>query len=123
MKYEINENLGCIDIEINSIVYRIKSCNSVDLINDNALAECDFFDKEIRISPTNDAGYKLGDQKIQETVYHEMAHAWLEETGQHDINDERTVEVMSRFAMQLLVMYDNDFIDYVYKMHTKTLNK
>lgn len=122
MKYVIIEHLNCIDITICGVEYRIKSVKPEKLYSNKenvntTIGECDFFEKEIRICPENGEGYKLGDQKIQETLYHEIAHAWLEESGQEDINDERTVEVMSKFAKQLLVMYDNDFIDYIYRMH------
>lgn len=35
---------------------------------------------------------------IDETLLHELAHVFLNESGQDDINNERTVEVMSKFC-------------------------
>ena len=37
-------------------------------------------------------------QFIEDTLTHELAHAFLNESGQEDINNERTVEVMSKFV-------------------------
>lgn len=123
MKYEIKEHLNCIDIDICGVKYRIKSMKQSELINTDAIAETDFFEKEIRICPINYGGYKLGSEKIQETLFHELAHAFLDQTGQIDINDERTAEVMAMFARQILITIDNDFLDMIYRMNDKVINE
>ena len=41
---------------------------------------------------------KKSEQYVEDTIIHELAHVFLNESGQDDINNERTVEVMSKFV-------------------------
>lgn len=59
--------------------------------------ECDYSDKLIRVAESCD-GEKYSNEWKQETLYHELAHAFLYETGQSDLNDERHAELLGKFA-------------------------
>lgn len=67
---------------------------------------CDYSSKTIQVVKKfygelekYEGEFMKSDSFIKETILHELAHAFLHESGQDDINTERTVEVMSKFCM------------------------
>ena len=86
-------------VNLLGIEYVIKSVDSHrDMFDNNNVAECDYSDKSIKICENDYNGDKYSDTFLQESLYHELAHVFMYETGQADINDERHAELLAHFA-------------------------
>lgn len=113
MKYEILEHLNCIDIEIAGVKYRTKMVSKIE--NDN-VGETNYSKKEIMLVNKTVDGELCGCEFLQENLLHEIAHAWLCQTGNQDLNDERHAELLSMFANRISKLIDNDLLNYLYRL-------
>ncbi len=77
----------------------------------------------LKIAAANQDGYKLGDVKLQETLLHELAHAWLLQTGNDEMNDEKHAELLSHFARQMILLHDNDLVHHLYEQQEEVIKK
>ena len=85
-------------INILGSIYNIKYVkDQTFMYNEDHTGECDYMNKEILISKSND-GEENNEVWQKETLLHELAHAFMHESGQADINDERHAELLGKFA-------------------------
>jgi len=87
-------------INILGVTYTCEIVDNKDgFYSEENLAECDYDLKTIKVLKIDvKTKEEYSKEWLEETFVHELAHAFLYETGQSDINNERTVEVMSKFA-------------------------
>lgn len=79
--------------------YKIKYVKDTSMLYDNTkCATCDYSEKEINIAKSS-GGITYSDKWLEETLTHELAHAFMYETGNDDLNDERHAELLTHFAM------------------------
>ncbi len=62
------------------------------------VAEVDYSDRTIMVL-TKIGGEELSKEYVRDGLIHEVAHAFLYETGQSDLNDERHAEMLAKFAV------------------------
>jgi len=60
-------------------------------------AQVDYSKRLITVLTKND-GEQYSQEWIKDSLLHEVAHAFMVETGQDDLNDERHAELLSKFA-------------------------
>jgi len=72
----------------------VKDHTSMSCIENSG--ECDFSSKIIKIAKGNE-GEIYSDKWQEETLHHELAHAFIYETGNSDLNDERHAELLGKF--------------------------
>lgn len=69
------------------------------------LGFCDKMDKEIWLNGAEHAKYKTGEQRLMETLWHEIGHAIMEETGISygiaDVLEEVIVDTFSKEIVRL----------------------
>lgn len=91
-------NINKIKLKVVGTTYKLKFVeNSSWLSNPNRCAECDYINKVILVA-LGDGDGEYPDEWLEETVTHELAHAFLYESGQEDINDERHAELLSKYV-------------------------
>lgn len=79
--------------------YTIKYVDSSkDLENISNTAQCDYSEKQIRVALHDEKMNKNSEEWVEESLMHEIAHAFLYETGNADVNDERSAELLSKFV-------------------------
>ena len=79
--------------------YKIKYIKShKEMCNIENSAECDYSEKLIRVANSEDGIDMYSDKWKEESLLHEIAHAFMYETGQSDLNDERHAELLCKFA-------------------------
>ena len=87
------------EYEVMGIKYTLVKVISQDsMFNDENVAECDYSERVIRLCLNDKRGVPHSKGWLQDSSLHELAHIFLYETGQSDINDERSAEVLSKFA-------------------------
>ena len=59
-------------------------------------AECNYDSKMIRVAKS-DGGELYSDKWLEESLHHELAHAFMYETGNSDLDDERHAELLGKF--------------------------
>lgn len=67
------------------------------MYNEENYGEVNYSDKTIKVAKGDD-GEVFTDKWIYETLTHELAHAFMYETGNSDLNNERHAELLSKFA-------------------------
>lgn len=93
-------NINKKKVKVASTTYKIKYVKDIsDIPRQDSLvcALCDFNDKIIYVALNND-DVKYSEEWLEETLIHELAHAFLYETGQDDVNDEHHAELLSKFV-------------------------
>jgi len=82
--------------------YKVKFVQNHSFMeNEENTGECNFSDKIIRVAKTS-YDIENSEEWQQETLLHEIAHAFLYESGQSDLNDERHAELLGKFASFIL---------------------
>lgn len=113
-RYEIQDHLDVCDINIAGEPYRLRIVGPDDVPSEDAVGEACYHDKTLYVAHAFTSEHLLCDSKTQEVLLHELAHAWMEQTGNTDLNDERHAELLSYFARFVLLTVDNDMLDWVY---------
>ena len=82
--------------------YKIKLIKEPDeyMKKHNLIGVCDYDLMEIKVCENwyGDITGKRTVNSIQNTLLHELAHMFLYETGQDNLNDERHAELLSKFS-------------------------
>jgi len=93
-------------VKILSSTYTVKYVkdNSYMMYDENN-GECDYSTKIIKVAQGN-GEIVYSDKWQQETLHHELAHAFMYESGNGDLNDERHAELLGKFY---------DFVSSLYK--------
>jgi len=96
----------CKSIMIMGARYKIKYLkDGSHLTQEGKCAECDYINKKIEIVKE---GYP--EEWLEDPLVHEIAHAFLYETGQSDLNDERHAELLSKFALFIKLLLNEEKI-------------
>ena len=86
-------------INIVGVKYKvIKVKTKEEMCDSTNYGEIDYNNRTIKLLTIDHDGVPLDDKWIQQTLLHEVAHGFLRESGQEDINTERIVEVISKFS-------------------------
>lgn len=126
MNKDINKQFT-LNVDIMDTHYEVQVVNDPSELDNKRVGECDYATKVIKVVAYGGYDQKVSLDFAKETLLHEMAHAFLCQTGNNDINDERTVEIMSYFAKFVLKSeYKDQFISKFIRDvdgYTKDVNK
>ncbi len=78
---------------------------------DRDVGKCNYVTKEIKVINTDDYGSKVCKEFATPTLIHEFAHAYMNHTGNNDINNERTAEMMAHFTYFMLSDKNTELIE------------
>jgi len=85
------------EIEILGRIYALWYTEDKTELNEDNFAQVNYSDRTITVL-TKEDDFKFSKEYIRDMLLHELAHAFLYETGNNDINDERHVEVLGKFV-------------------------
>lgn len=68
-----------------------------ELADDQWCAQYDVSKKKIKVALKDSEGEENSEAWLRDSFLHELAHVFLYETGNADLNDERHVEVLNKF--------------------------